>query len=346
MDFVHVTDQASVFIVDMRGQYAIFSELAERGIEKFINQWKNIAVVVQRTWYASWLVCLECWTIPQCDNCDIAVAWHTHPTNPESMLGLCHICKREYKRTWTCDKCSSSELQTYGVWAQQVEEKLWQLWVQNCVTLHWSSVWSLPKSAKLQEQLTTTQCVIWTASHIQWLTSRTPDLIIWQQADSALHSPDFQSAWQTYIALSSMNRTFSDATHIYQCFNPQHYAVINAAAWKEQKMRDDELAYRKPLLYPPFGQLCVLQYKHEIEASMFTKVNTLYQDLLYAQKQYEFDAIKIYTTPPSVYKMYGKYRYSIIMKWKNLREFLDIVYSKLRIQEQGFSVDWEPEHLV
>jgi hypothetical protein len=29
--------------------------------------------------------------------------------------------------------------------------------------------------------------------------------------------------------------------------------------------------------------------------------------------------LEIYSTPPLIYKMFGKYRYNIILKWKEVR---------------------------
>jgi len=60
--------------------------------------------------------------------------------------------------------------------------------------------------------------------------------------------------------------------------------------------------------------MCVLLYKHEVEKSVYTTVHKLYQELLYLREQYEMEDLEIYATPPSVYKMYGKYRYHIILK--------------------------------
>jgi primosomal protein N' len=80
-----------------------------------------------------------------------------------------------------------------------------------------------------------------------------------------------------------------------------------------EKFQKQELKYRKDFDYPPFTDLCILLYKHEIEKSLFTKVNKLYQELLFLQEKYKKN-IEIYSTPPLIYKMYGKYRYNIILK--------------------------------
>jgi len=82
---------------------------------------------------------------------------------------------------------------------------------------------------------------------------------------------------------------------------------------KEKFYAQDNI-FRQVNHYPPFGELCVILYKNEIEESLFTKVDTLHKDLLYLKEKYQLKNIEIYSTPPLVYKMFGKYRYNIILK--------------------------------
>jgi primosomal protein N' len=80
--------------------------------------------------------------------------------------------------------------------------------------------------------------------------------------------------------------------------------------------------------------MAVLLYKNEIESRVFNKVNKLYEELLYLKQKYQRDDLEIYPTPPLIYKMFGKYRYNIILKSKTLRDFLEIAYEKLKIFER------------
>jgi primosomal protein N' len=82
----------------------------------------------------------------------------------------------------------------------------------------------------------------------------------------------------------------------------------------KEKFYEQDNVFRKVNGYPPFGELCVILYKNEIEESLFTKVDTLHKDLLYLKEKYQLKDIEIYSTPPLIYKMFGKYRYNIILK--------------------------------
>jgi hypothetical protein len=56
--------------------------------------------------------------------------------------------------------------------------------------------------------------------------------------------------------------------------------------------------------------------------------------------------LEIYSTPPLIYKMFGKYRYNIILKGKEVRNFMDIVYTKLNLNTKGFKINWEADTIV
>lgn len=110
-----------------------------------------------------------------------------------------------------------------------------------------------------------------------------------------------------------------------------------------QQWLDD---YNKRFCYPPYTQLCVIMYKHEVEERLYTTVNKLYQELLFLKVSYQQENLEIYSTPPLIYKAFGKFRYHIVLKGEDLRNFMEIAYSKLKMRSRGFKVDWEPQNLI
>jgi hypothetical protein len=56
--------------------------------------------------------------------------------------------------------------------------------------------------------------------------------------------------------------------------------------------------------------------------------------------------LEIYSTPPLIYKMFGKYRYNIIIKWKEVRNFMDLVYTKLNLNAKWFKINWDADSIV
>jgi hypothetical protein len=56
--------------------------------------------------------------------------------------------------------------------------------------------------------------------------------------------------------------------------------------------------------------------------------------------------LEIYSTPPLIYKMFGKYRYNIILKWKEVRNFMDVVYTKLNQNAKWFKINRDADSIV
>lgn len=131
-----------------------------------------------------------------------------------------------------------------------------------------------------------------------------------------------------------------------QSFNPDHYSIRKACKLDESGFYEIENEFREQHHYPPFADLCVILYKNEIEERVFTKVDTLYKELLYLAEKYEMKDLEIYSTPPLIYKMFGKYRYNIILKGKEVRNFMDVVYTKLNLHAKGFKINREADTIV
>ena len=92
------------------------------------------------------------------------------------------------------------------------------------------------------------------------------------------------------------------------------YPIRNACRMDPKHFWEEENNFRELNKYPPYADLCVILYKNEIEKKVFNKVDQLYKDLLYLAQKYQMKDMEIYSTPPLIYKMFGKYRYNIILK--------------------------------
>ncbi len=330
-----------IFLIDMRAELSKpFSEIVQKWIAKYISQWKKIAIIVNKKWYATGTVCKECGYIPRCTHCDVPIGYHLDAQG--GYTWLCHICKRHYPNTPTCPQCGWHDTKMYGLWSQQVAQRIEDTYRIIPLLIESEKVNSPSKIKKITTSLATAQIVVGTT-----LLSQPPqgvrfDLLIVVQADSRLNIPDYQSSRQTFTFLYETFSNHHDATFLIQSYNPEHAAVQSACKLDLEGMRKSELEMRKQFGYPPVLEMCVLLYKHEIEERLYGSVNKLYQELLFLKENYAMSDLEITTTPPLIYKMFGKYRYNIILKGSNLRQFMDIAYSKLKMPSRGFKIDREP----
>ena len=335
----------NIFLVDMtKEKNKIFSELTLKWIKKYLSLWKKIWIIVNKKWFSTGVICEDCWNVPKCKNCDVSIAYHLN-TSWETFW-LCHLCKTHYNTFSSCPKCWWYNINQYWFWTQKIKEQINNLtWIKPLI-IESKTVNSPNKIQKINNIINNYQIIIWTSLLTTPITQNKFDLVIFLNADIGLNIPDFNANFNNFIFLYEAFEKHSTQNFIVQTFNPQNYSIKDACKMDFEWFREKELKYRKIYKYPPYTEICVIMYKNEIEEKLFNKVNTLYQDLLFLKEKSEFKDIEIFSTPPMVYKMFGKYRYNIIIKSKDLRQFMDFAFVKLRIFEKWFKIDREPNNLV
>ncbi len=337
-----------IFLVNMTKELdQHFSQLTLKWIEKYLGQWKKIWILVNKKGYSNGIICHDCGHIPQCKRCSVSISYHRIDSG--ETIGLCHICKTQYTVPSACPECNSRKIKEFGIWTQKVAEYLKKEFNADSLIIESETVNSPNKITKLLEKIwdnLSAQIIIGTSLLDTPITGFPFDLVIFLNADLGLNIPDYTSAERNFYFLYEAFMKHATPHFIVQSFNPDHYSIRNACKLDKQAFYEMDNQFRKENNYPPFAELAVILYKNEIEQSLFTKVDALYKDLLYLKEKYWLKDMEIYSTPPLIYKMFGKYRYNVILKWKGLKNFMDIVYPKLNLASKGFKIDRMAESIV
>ena len=360
----------NIFLVDMTKELnPYFSEIVQMSIEKHLAEGKKIGILVNKKWYASGIICQKCGHIPQCKKCSVSISYHKISSG--ETIWLCHICKTQYNVPTSCPHCRSEKIKDFGLWTQKVAEFLKKEFNIDPLIIESETVNSPNKIARLLDTLCHPeqsegynwkqwdsslrsewqtnggwQIVIWTSLLCSPIQAHPFDLVIFLNADFGLNIPDYTSAEKNFYFLYEAFIKHQAKHFIVQSFNPDHYSIRNACKLDKDWFYEIDNKFRQENNYPPFAELCVILYKNDIEETMFTKVDTLHKELLYLKEKYELKDIEIFSTPPLIYKMFGKYRYNVILKGKQVKEFMDIIYPKLNLAKKGFKVDWMAESIV
>lgn len=321
-----------------------FSELTKGGLEKYFKLNKKVWILINRKGYDSGVICRHCGHIPQCDRCSVAINYHQTPGGEK--LGICHICKMQYPSPDHCTACRKSQLKNYGLGIQKLAQILSQEYWKDTILISSETVNSEKKIERLQQELAdqkkkgNTPVLLGTSLLSTPIKDRDLDLVVILDADIGLNIPDYNAAEKNFYFLYETLSKHRSPTFLLQSFNPEHHSIRNACKLDPKNFWEQEHPFRATHHYPPFGEICVLLYKDEVEEKVFKKIDTLYKELIYLQQRYQLPEIEIYSTPPLIYKIFGKYRYHIILKGANVRSFMDIIYPKLDLSKRGFKVDW------
>ncbi|MFA7717657.1 MAG: hypothetical protein WC875_02995 [Candidatus Absconditabacterales bacterium] len=367
LDTRHSPLTKNIFLVNMTKEInPYFSELTLMGIEKYLKLGKKIGILVNKKGYSNGIICQTCGHIPQCKKCSVSISYHKIISG--ETIGLCHLCKTQYTVPTSCSQCGSTKVKEFGIGTQKVAEFLRNEFNVDSLIIESESVNSPNKIAKIIGQIgkkpdksdkprpnnlsdvsdhsSDFSVVIGTSLLATPIKNHPFDLIIFLNADLGLNIPDYTSAEKNFYFLYETFAKHQTKHFIVQSFNPDHYSIRNACKLDKDGFYVVDNAFRKENKYPPYAELCVILYKNEIEETMFNKVDLLHKELLYLKEKYELKDIEIYSTPPLIYKMFGKYRYNIILKGPGLKHFMDIIYPKLKLAYKGFKVDRMAESIV
>lgn len=336
--------EKNIFLVNMTKELDYhFSQLALQWIEKYLEQWKKIWILVNKKGYSNGIICHDCGYMPKCKRCSVSVSYHK--ISSWDTIWLCHICKTQYEVIKNCPECKSNKIKEFGIWTQKVAEILKEKFKIESSIIESETANSPNKINKIFENLNS-QIVIWTSLLTTPIKNYPLDLIVYLNADLWLNIPDYTATEKNFYFLYEWFVKHSTANFIVQSFDPDQYSIRCACKMDRNLFSDFDNKFRLENKYPPFVELCVILYKNEIEETLFTKVDKLYKELLYLKEKYLMKELEIYSTPPLIYKMFGKYRYNIILKWENLRNFMDIVYTKLNLANKWFKIDWMADSII
>lgn len=337
----------NVFLVNMTKELnPFFSQLVLRWIQKSLRQNKKIWILVNKKWYANGVICQNCGHVPQCTRCSVSINYHK--ISNWDFIWLCHICKTQYELPKTCPECKSDKIKDFWLGTQKVAEFLKKEFGKESIIIESEKVNSPNKIKKTINEIKeiNPDFLIWTSLLTTPIRDLKLDLMIYLNADLGLNIPDYTASEKNFYFLYEWISKYQNCNFIVQSFNPWNYSIRKACKMDEKEFREEENKFREKNKYPPFTEICIILYKNEIEKTMFNKVDKLNKELLYLKEKYLMKDLEIYTTPPLIYKMFGKYRYNIVLKWHNLRNFMDIVYTKLNLASKWFKIDRMADTIV
>ncbi len=209
-----------------------------------------------------------------------------------------------------------------------------------------SAVNSSRKASTIYEARGSNQLIIGTSLIATSNTDHQFDLLVYMGADQGMSKPDFNAMFDTFYSLYDGVRNHAHANVVVQTYSPDHEIFGFVGRGDEAGFTARDQAYKLKHNYPPYSQVCVLMYKHEVQTRVYRTVQKLFNELSYLREYHKREDIELYQTPPLVFKKFGKFHYHIILKWAEIRSFVDLVFPLCKIYERGFKVDREPRNLV
>ena len=331
-----------VEIVDMRAELASgnpreISLALEDAIRRNLDAEKQTILLLNRRGYQTIAQCEDCREVLKCQKCSVPMVYHK-----SAHKLLCHYCGSQMDPPpQKCPTCGG-KLQYRGFGTQKAEEELAKLFPEaRILRMDQDSTAAKDAHEKLLAKFARHEYDIMVGTQMvaKGLDFEDVTLVGVLGIDSLLFAQGFR-AYETVFSLVTQvvgrsGRAKDPGFAIIQTTDPNNPVLNLAAAQDYDAFFEQEIAYRKLGLYPPFCGLCVVGFAgpKEIEVA---RAATRFAALLgqQAAKQPDLPLRVLGPTPGNIEKINEAYRYKLTVKCRNDRRFRDLMRETLGLYEQ------------
>ena len=331
-----------VEIVDMRAELASgnpreISLALEDAIRRNLEAEKQTILLLNRRGYQTIAQCEDCREVLKCAKCSVPMVYHK-----SAHKLLCHYCGSQLDPPpQKCPACGGT-LQYRGFGTQKAEEELAKLFPEaRILRMDQDSTAAKDAHEKLLARFARREYDIMVGTQMvaKGLDFEDVTLVGVLGIDSLLFAQGFR-AYETVFSLITQvvgrsGRAKDPGFAIIQTTDPDNPVLNLAAAQDYDAFFEQEIAYRRLGLYPPFCGLCVIGFAggKEIEVA---RAAARFSALLgqQAARQPDLPLRVLGPTPGNIEKINDTYRYKLTIKCRNDRRFRDLVRETLGLYEQ------------
>ncbi len=333
-------------IIDMREEMRTGSRYLSKSLLKEIKErlekQEQIILFLNRRGYTTTVVCRDCGEAVQCPNCEISLTYHKHSNSLK-----CHYCEHSQNFISLCKHCGSKNLRHFGLGTQKLEEEIESQFpnakiirMDNDTTRQRGSHGKIINdfSEKKYDILIGTQMIS------KGLDFQNVTLVGVISGDASLNMPDFRSAERTFQLINQVagraGRFEKQGKVIVQCFNPDHYSIIDAIENNYEDFYNKEIEIRKKLEYPPFINLTLLKI-YSTDFDFLIKEAEKMAEILKKNKKLKV----LGPTVSSIIKINKKYNVSILIKHLNkndIKKEIDYITELSNLKKIKIDIDINP----
>ena len=331
-----------VQIVDMRAELASgnpreISLAMEDAIRHNLEAGKQTILLLNRRGYQTVAQCEDCREVLKCQKCSVPMVYHK-----SAHKLLCHYCGSQLDPPPArCPACGG-KLQYRGFGTQKAEEELAKLFPEARI-LRMDQDTTAAKDAheKLLAKFARHEYDIMVGTQMvaKGLDFEDVTLVGVLGIDSLLFAQGFRAYENVFSLITQVvgrsGRAKEPGFAIIQTTDPDNPVLTLAAAQDYDAFYEQEIAYRKLGLYPPFCGLCIIGFAGAKENEV-ARAAARFSALLgqQAAKQPDLPLRILGPTPGSIEKINDTYRYKLTVKCRNDRRFRDLVRSTLALYEK------------
>lgn len=348
----------NVKIVDMKREVAqgntgsLSKELLSEISLALVNSHQAI-VLLNRRGYNTYVSCPSCGFVATCPNCSVTMTYHS--ANERLM---CHYCGHSESANKVCPSCNNAKLRFVGMGTQKIEQELKIAFPEaRVLRLDADSTSSRGSMSEYLEKFSDGEYDIMLGTQMVAKGLNFPNVTVVGVlgSDSAMNSVDYRSFERSFSLLTQVlgraGRGDFIGTAVLQTNEPSSKLIELAAKQDYDAFFNDEIMSRKMLIYPPYCDLVAIYVQSETQNDGMSVANTVFNNIKTLIKD-KYPNIKLIILGPSVSvvpKIKNRYRFMLLIKVKNNRDFRDMLRQAINVKTDkstNIIVDINPETII
>ncbi len=246
---------------NLTGLQRLISPLLSKSIQECLNKGEQALIFLNRRGFSTFPVCESCGEAVKCKFCELTMTFHKGLNEYR-----CHLCGFSFSTRIKCPDCGSSKIKPLGFGTEKIETMLLTLFPD-------------ARIARIDQDTTRKKGQL--VSLLKKIKNQTVDIIVGTQmlakghdfpfitlvgiicADLSLNFPDFRSSERTFQLLAQVagrsGRGEQEGKVIMQTYNSDHFAIQASKNQDFIEFYQNEIPFRKALLYPPFAKIIQLK---------------------------------------------------------------------------------------
>lgn len=307
------------------GNASGFSDVLLENLNYNLEHGKQSILLLNRRGHNTFVTCRYCGESLTCPHCSISLTYHS--ANNRLM---CHYCGYSIPYKDDCPTCHSKGLRLGGTGTQKAEKDINEIF-PNARVLRMDTDSTSSKSS--YEKMISSfakgdyDILVGTQMVAKGLDFPNVTLVGVLNTDHMLYADDYRSYERSFSLLTQVagrsGRGKSKGMAVIQTFTPENQIISMAANQDYDTFFRTEIGVRKAMLYPPFADICLIGFVGENQAVTLKAAKEFLKSFIsLAKSQYPSLPLRILGPSPAlVVKVSNKFRYKLIVKCKNNREF-------------------------
>jgi primosomal protein N' (replication factor Y) len=331
----------SVEMVDMRAELAAgnpgdISRRMESAIRENLAAKKQTILLLNRRGYQTVAMCTECGKVLKCEKCSVPMVYHKAAGEL-----LCHYCGSTIRPVPnTCPVCGG-KLNYTGFGTQKAEEELSRLFpTARVLRMDQDSTSAKDAHERLLARFARHEYDIMLGTQMvaKGLDFEDVTLVGVLGIDSLLFAQGFRACENVFSLITQVvgrgGRAESPGHAIIQTVDPNNPVLALAASQDYDAFFEQEIAFRKLSLYPPFCHICMAGFSGTDERAVAFAAKRF--SVLLAQQAAQKPNMPLRVLGPapcSIVKINDRYRYKLTIKCRGNQAFRDLMREVLALYE-------------